>query len=73
MRAAQAVPNHDKLRIVDSIPVTSGSMGDKLHAQKGKSPDHQLRPQNNILVLKDVRLQKQPGGLLRGSYPLKSA
>ena len=33
------------------------------HRQKGKSPDHQLRPQNNILVLKHVRLQKQPGGL----------
>ena len=55
------------------LPVASGTVGDKLHCQKGKSPDHQLRPQNNRLVVKEVRVLKQPGGLLRSSHPLKSA
>ena len=29
------------------FPLTSKTVGDKLHCQKGNSPDHQLRPQSD--------------------------
>ena len=48
-------------------------MGDKLHRREGNSPDHQLRPLNDRSVIKEVGVQRQPGGLPRSSHPLKSA
>ena len=46
MRAGNSVPNRCKLRIL-SVEFTSETVGDKLHGQKGNSPEHQLRPPNN--------------------------
>jgi hypothetical protein len=47
MRAAKAVPNRGKLRILDiCFPFTSETVGDKLHRREGNSPDYQLRPLN---------------------------
>ncbi|CAN4125273.1 unnamed protein product [Withania somnifera] len=37
-------------------------MGDKLHRREGNSPDHQLRPLNDRSVIKEVGVQRQPGG-----------
>ena len=51
----------------------SETMGDKLHRREGNSPDHQLRPLNDRSVIKEVGVQRQPGGLPRSSHPLKSA
>ncbi|CAL5180831.1 unnamed protein product [Lathyrus oleraceus] len=48
-------------------------MGDKLHRREGNSPDHQLRPLNDRSVIKEVGVQRQPGGLPRSSHPSKSA
>ena len=46
VRAARAVPNRNKLRILFHIQDVSETVGDKVHCQEGNSPDHQLRPQN---------------------------
>ena len=47
IRAAKAVPSRGKLRILGiCFPLASETVGDKLHCQEGKSPDHQLRPLN---------------------------
>ena len=46
-------------------------MWDKLHSQKGKSPDHQLRSLNIDSVVKDVLLLRQPGCWLRSSHTFK--
>ncbi|KAF3663427.1 hypothetical protein FXO38_10635 [Capsicum annuum] len=43
---------------------TSEMMGDKLHRQEGNSPDHQLRILNSRSVIKEVGVQRQPGGEL---------
>jgi len=51
----------------------SKTVGDKLHRQKGNSPDHQVRSLSRGSVSKDVRTPKQPGGWLRSSHPWKSA
>ena len=48
-------------------------MGDNLHGREGNNPDHRLRSLSEDSVGKDVGLQKQPGGWLRSSHPLKSA
>ena len=48
---------------------TSETMGDKLHRREGNSPDHQLRPLNDRSVIKEVGVQRQPGGLPRSSHP----
>ncbi|KAL8157971.1 hypothetical protein AgCh_002610 [Apium graveolens] len=40
----------------------SETMGDKLHRREGNSPDHQLRPLNDRSVIKEVGVQRQPGG-----------
>ncbi|KAH0677866.1 hypothetical protein KY285_025667 [Solanum tuberosum] len=40
----------------------SETMGNKLHRQEGNSPDHQLRPLNDRSVIKEVGVQRQPGG-----------
>ena len=72
MRAGNSVPNRCKLRIL-SEQSTSKTVGDNLHCQEGNSPEHQLRPLNNYSVIKEVGVQKQSGGLLRSSNPLKSA
>ncbi|KAK4740564.1 hypothetical protein SAY87_032243 [Trapa incisa] len=40
----------------------SETVGDKLHRREGNSPDHQLRPLNDRSVIKEVRVQRQPGG-----------
>ena len=53
--------------------VGSQSVGDKVHAQEGNSPDRRLRPQNDDSVEKDVGTHGQLGGWLRSSHPLKSA
>ncbi|XLU77847.1 hypothetical protein S245_001268 [Arachis hypogaea] len=45
-------------------------MGDKLHRREGNSPDHQLRPLNDRSVIKEVGVQRQPGGLPRSSFPI---
>ncbi|KAF1855282.1 hypothetical protein Lal_00033157 [Lupinus albus] len=45
------------------------TMGDKLHRREGNSPDHQLRPLNDRSVIKEVGVQRQPGGLPRSSHP----
>ncbi|KAG9438512.1 hypothetical protein H6P81_021545 [Aristolochia fimbriata] len=37
-------------------------MGDKLHRREGNNPDHQLRPLNDRSVIKEVGVQRQPGG-----------
>ena len=48
MRAAKVVPSCSKLRIlILDFQLVSETVGDKLHSQKGNSPDHQLRPLNN--------------------------
>ncbi|KAL8481674.1 hypothetical protein ACS0TY_027979 [Phlomoides rotata] len=50
---------------------TSETMGDKLHRREGNSPDHQLRPLNDRSVIKEVGVQRQPGGersALEGSF-----
>ncbi|KAF1858919.1 hypothetical protein Lal_00000739 [Lupinus albus] len=47
----------------------SETMGDKLHHREGNSPDHQLRPLNDRSVIKEVGVQRQPGGLPRSSHP----
>ena len=51
----------------------SQTVGDKLHGQKGNSPDRQLRSQSVHSVVKDVKLRRQPGCWLRSSHHLKSA
>ncbi|KAK9006791.1 hypothetical protein V6N11_019122 [Hibiscus sabdariffa] len=40
----------------------SETMGDKLHRREGNSPNHQLRPLNDRSVIKEVGVQRQPGG-----------
>ncbi|KAJ6859826.1 hypothetical protein NC651_036207 [Populus alba x Populus x berolinensis] len=45
-------------------------MGDKLHRREGNSPDHQLRPLNDCSVIKEVGVQRQPGGGGGGNCPL---
>eukprot|EP00536_Pseudo-nitzschia_multiseries_P013131 jgi/Psemu1/34271/gm1.34271_g len=47
----------------------SETVGDKLHRREGNSPDHQLRPLNDRSVIKEVGVQRQPGGLPRSSHP----
>ncbi|CAL5182010.1 unnamed protein product [Lathyrus oleraceus] len=37
-------------------------IGDMLHRREGNSPDHQLRPLNDRSVIKEVGVQRQPGG-----------
>ncbi|GAV76608.1 hypothetical protein CFOL_v3_20081, partial [Cephalotus follicularis] len=34
-------------------------MGDKLHRREGNSPDHQLRPLNDRLVIKEMNGAKR--------------
>jgi hypothetical protein len=51
----------------------SHTAGDKVRSGKGNSPDRQLRSQNHSSVENDVGRQKQPGGWLRSSHPLKKA
>ena len=51
----------------------SQTVGDKVHGQKGNSPDHQIRSQNLRQVEKEVETRKQLGGWLRSSHPKKSA
>ncbi len=68
MRAARAVPSRDKLRI-PSVNLASQTVGDKLHGQEGNSPDHQLRSSSYSLVIKEVGMLRQPGGLPRSSHP----
>ena len=53
--------------------ITSETMREKFHGQKGNSPDPQLRSQSYVKCNKDVMTLKQPGGWLRSSHPLKSA
>ena len=48
---------------------TSETMGDKLHRREGNNPDHQLRPLNDRSVIKEVGVQRQPGGFPRSSHP----
>ena len=48
---------------------TSETVGDKLHRREGNSPDHRLRPLNDRSVVKEVGVQRQPGGLPRSSHP----
>ena len=48
---------------------SSQSVGDKVHAQKGNSPDRRLRPPNDDSVEKDVGTHGQLGGWLRSSHP----
>ena len=45
---------------------------DKLRGREGNNPDRQLRSLSMSLVGNDVEKQRQPGGWLRGSHPLKS-
>ncbi|KAH1072544.1 hypothetical protein J1N35_024872 [Gossypium stocksii] len=42
-------------------------MGDKLHRREGNSLDHQLRPLKDSSVIKEVGVQRQPGGLPRAA------
>ena len=53
--------------------LTSETMREKFHGQKGNSPDLQLRSQSYAKCNKDVMTPGQPGGWLRSSHPLKSA
>lgn len=53
--------------------ITSETMREKFHGQKGNSPDPQLRSQSYVKCNKDVMTLEQPGGWLRSSHPLKSA
>ena len=53
--------------------ITSETMREKFHGQKGNSPDPQLRSQSYVKCNKDVMMPGQPGGWLRSSHPLKSA
>ncbi|KAG8391166.1 hypothetical protein BUALT_Bualt01G0159500 [Buddleja alternifolia] len=46
----------------------SEMMGDKLHRREGNSLDHQLRPLNDRSVIKEVGVQRQPGGKLLGAH-----
>ena len=49
----------------------SETVGDKLHCQKGNSPDRRLRSQSVCLVVKVVAVARQPGGWLRSSHSFK--
>ncbi len=49
----------------------SETVGDKLHRQKGNSPDRRLRPQSVFSVVKVVAVARQPGGWLRSSHSFK--
>jgi hypothetical protein len=44
------------------IPWASETVGDKLHCQKGNSPDQPLRLLNDCSVANEVGMPKQPGG-----------
>ncbi|KAL4293402.1 hypothetical protein AHAS_Ahas18G0124500 [Arachis hypogaea] len=63
------MPNSERVVVEDVFlllpPSRSASetMGDKLHRREGNSPDHQLRPVNDRSVIKEVGVQRQPGGL----------
>ncbi|KAL2225390.1 UNVERIFIED_CONTAM: hypothetical protein Sindi_2637100 [Sesamum indicum] len=41
----------------------------KITGVKVGHPDHQLRPLNDRSVIKEVGVQRQPGGLPRSSHP----
>jgi hypothetical protein len=47
----------------------SETMGDKLHRREGNCPDHQRWPLNDRSVIKEVGVQRHPGGLPRSSTP----
>ncbi|GJR86604.1 hypothetical protein Tco_0210615 [Tanacetum coccineum] len=55
------LPNCFRLSVSGSRSA-SETMGDKLHRREGNSPDHQLRPLNDRSVIKEVGVQRQPGG-----------
>ncbi|KAK6923552.1 LOW QUALITY PROTEIN: hypothetical protein RJ641_011856 [Dillenia turbinata] len=63
------IPGHPETRKGVGSRSASETMGDKLHRREGKSPDHQLRPLNDRSVIKEVGVQRQPGGLPRSSHP----
>ncbi|XLS51555.1 hypothetical protein HN51_012232 [Arachis hypogaea] len=74
----QALADGTKLLFKESLIPSRGdtrsrsaseTMGDKLHRREGNSPDHQLRPLNDRSVIKEVGVQRQPGGLPRSSHP----
>jgi len=48
-------------------------MGDKILSREGNSPDRKIRSSNYNEVNKDVLKQRQLGGGLRSSHPLKKA
>ncbi|RDY14318.1 hypothetical protein CR513_00637, partial [Mucuna pruriens] len=65
----QGPPCKAKYSWVTDSEVVPETMGDKLHRREGNSPDHQLRPLNDRSVIKEVGVQRQPGGLPRSSHP----
>jgi hypothetical protein len=69
VRAYRSQPNRECQR----TNPRSEPVGDNLHGREGNNPDHRLRSLSEDSVGKDVGLQKQPGGWLRSSHPLKSA
>jgi hypothetical protein len=48
-------------------------MGAKSLRTRGKQSRPSVKVPNMYSVEKEVKFHKQPGGSLRGSYPLKSA
>ncbi|KAG4121946.1 hypothetical protein ERO13_D11G237220v2, partial [Gossypium hirsutum] len=40
-----------------------------LHRREGNNPNHQIRPLNDRSVIKEIGVQRQPGGLPRSSHP----
>ncbi|PWA58922.1 retrotransposon protein [Artemisia annua] len=67
-KSRQTLNNRYDLKLQGSRSA-SETMGDKLPRREGNSPDHQLRPLNERSVIKEVGVQRQPGGLPRSSHP----
>ena len=62
MRAAPSRTKCYQTPNAESKVFSSQTVGDKVHGQKGNSPDHQIRSQNLRQVEKDVETRKQLGG-----------
>ncbi|KAK8942666.1 hypothetical protein KSP39_PZI009512 [Platanthera zijinensis] len=43
--------------------------GDKLYRREGRNPDHQLRPLNDLSVIKEVGVHRHPRGFPKSNHP----
>eukprot|EP00825_Cyclidium_porcatum_P049908 TRINITY_DN873_c0_g2_i1.p1 TRINITY_DN873_c0_g2~~TRINITY_DN873_c0_g2_i1.p1 ORF type:complete len:262 (-),score=-57.85 TRINITY_DN873_c0_g2_i1:33-818(-) len=70
-RALDRVPNSNKLRM-PWLQARESDCGGQASQSKGKQPRPSAKVPKLGQVENDVELQKQPGGWLRSSHPLKS-